>query len=698
MLSLARSLGPTARAMNPLAAAALLVALGCGGPAPGRDGGPADGGSSQMDGYVPPDGAIRCQTDADCDDGVSCTTDVCAVDGTCRNGVDPSVCDDGVFCNGVEQCDPTRGCQPPQVRETCNDNDVCTIDHCDESTDSCTHDPRDLDMDGDPDFFCPGGGDCDDRNPMVSSLVNEVCGDGIDNDCDNMVDEADCGRPAHDLCDDALDVSAGGTVTIDTTGATGDYAVSCGSTGNPDVVATFTLDAARSVTLDAQASTDFFNVAASLRTACDDGTTEVACDSGYPGGTIRRRSLDAGTYFVVVASSTPGQIDLTVTFGDPIPPAANDTCDMPTDVSAGGTFMGSFVEVADDVTTSCGLGARPDLLYTFTTTEEQDVRISARAPTGDSLNWSLRTTCTDDSSDLRCVYGGPASGTVHQLPAGTYFLVVEGPTWAEVDFTLDVAFLASSPPPPGDTCGDPLPVTIGTPLTGTLVDKQDDIDVACGFYYRDAVHTFTIDADSDVTVSFNPGGYGNVSIRSACADASTELSCESGSPARARLRNLAAGTYYVIGEASTPSGYTLEVDATTPPTVPVDVSGNDACPDAYAIPATGGLFRGDTSSMTDNYEPTMCGSSGAPDAIFQLDLAASKHVVLSTDSSAFDTVLHVHRDACTSTETYCDDDGGSGTTSLIDQTLDAGTWYVVVDGFSTGSSGQYLLEVTITDP
>lgn len=47
------------------------------------------------------------------------------------------------------------------------------------------------DFDGDNDGI-PSTWDCDDQDPDVHPEADEVCGDGIDNDCDDDVDEADC--------------------------------------------------------------------------------------------------------------------------------------------------------------------------------------------------------------------------------------------------------------------------------------------------------------------------------------------------------------------------------------------------------------------------------------------------------------------------------------------------------------------------
>jgi len=639
-----------------------------------------------------PDGTIFCTMDSECDDSIDCTRDSCGAAGFCRNVVDPASCDDGIFCNGVEQCDPGSGCVAGE-RQTCNDSDVCTIDRCNEETKSCDRFPRDQDEDGDADWFCEGGSDCDDGDPSVSGLVNEVCDDMIDNDCDETVDEMECGRPRYDTCDDPLDVSAGGFFLVNTDGASPDYALSCRGTTR-DLVTTFTLTERSSVRLEADG--EFFTVALSLRTDCPNRDSEVDCQSGFP-GVIRRRALDPGTYFVVLAASSTGEIGLEVTFGPPSDPPTNDTCDMPIDVSAGGRFMGSTVETVDDVTTSCGFSGSPDLFYTFTTTEEQDVRISAISTTGESMAYSVRTDCLMEATEARCDYGSPATGVIHQLAAGTYFLVVEGPSFRDADYTLDVAFEAPTPPAPGDTCDNPIVIpSDGTMTMGTFVGMENDIDVSCGFRYRDAVYEFTITEDADVTVNLDAGMFANMSTRPTCLDSATQIRCTSGNPARQRIRNLAAGTYYVVAESSRGSGFNISVEATTPPTISTEVTGNDSCMSPFTIPLTGGLFHGDTSTMLPDHTASCGGGTMSNDAVFELTLAARSRIIASTEGSSFDTVLHVHQTMCTDgADLFCDDDGGEGSTSVVDQMLDPGTYFFVVDGFGSSSAGEYFLEVMV---
>ncbi|NIR39352.1 MAG: hypothetical protein GWO22_26335, partial [Actinobacteria bacterium] len=77
------------------------------------------------------------------------------------------------------------------------------------------------------------------------------------------------------------------------------------------------------------------------------------------------------------------------------------------------------------------------------------------------------------------------------MPAGTYFVLVEGSSSRETDFILDVTFEAPTPPPAGDLCSNAIPIAPGATVTGTLADKQDDIDLSCGFNYRDIVYELT---------------------------------------------------------------------------------------------------------------------------------------------------------------------------------------------------------------
>jgi hypothetical protein len=97
------------------------------------------------------------------------------------------VCDDGIFCTGVERC-VAGTCQREPVR--CDDGIACSVDRCDRALDRCVSSAPDVDQDGFGDSACldgrgqPLGEDCNDSNANVAPGNLEVCDDaGLDEDC-----------------------------------------------------------------------------------------------------------------------------------------------------------------------------------------------------------------------------------------------------------------------------------------------------------------------------------------------------------------------------------------------------------------------------------------------------------------------------------------------------------------------------------
>ncbi len=162
----------------------------------------------------PTTGTFECTSNAQCDDNNVCTDDVC-VNGKCQSSHNTNPCDDGNACttgdtcsNGI--CTGTNICgetvcndgldNDGDMTTDCEDSDCANEPYCtgalcgdgicgpSENYLTCPADCPSEDIDGDG--YTVAQGDCDDSNPTIHPGAVELC-NGLDDDCDNIIDDGD---------------------------------------------------------------------------------------------------------------------------------------------------------------------------------------------------------------------------------------------------------------------------------------------------------------------------------------------------------------------------------------------------------------------------------------------------------------------------------------------------------------------------
>jgi hypothetical protein len=117
-------------------------------------------------------------------------------------------CLDDLDCGTPDLCNPVHcvaGACVAGKKVVCDDQDPCTTDSCDPTTGLCDSKSLTRDEDGDGHRgpipgFAPGapgscGDDCDDTSPLAHPGATEKC-DGVDNDCNGIVDDGARYEPA----------------------------------------------------------------------------------------------------------------------------------------------------------------------------------------------------------------------------------------------------------------------------------------------------------------------------------------------------------------------------------------------------------------------------------------------------------------------------------------------------------------------
>lgn len=674
----------------------------------------------------------RCVTQPiNCDDGIECTEDTCdEIRKSCIHIPHDELCKDNDLCNGTERCAPAnpsadeKGCVKgsPII---CDDGDDCTKDYCEASTGNCKIDIKDNDNDGHGDEKCSlcdtngdripdkscnmcnetdrycneiiVGDDCDDESPVTYPQHPEICNDGIDNDCDRKIDSHDDNCEVENYtCNNPFEIVTEGRIIGSTRGIRNNYEISCGISGSPDAVYTFTITEPYDVSIRVTGTTSYI----ALMSECGNSASELSCNMAN----IFYFNLQPGTYYLIVDTPQSGNFTLEFNLAPPTTPPVNDTCSNATQLIPEQSISGTTYGANDNTDTFCASGDARDVFYILNLESAHDVIVRVTPQGGSSQPWvELRTNCNDPSSAIKCRLAEGAI-RVYNVPAGTIYIVVEGGGRGG-DFEIEVNL---EPPTPvinvgsNITCNSPTIITGSTVVAGSFNPSNNQLQLGCGYYdSEEIVFQVNLSQPQDILLTVLEGSLYGASIRTICNDENSNILCTAGNFPM-RFMGVDQGNYYLIiekDEWGVNYDFMLSIEYQSP-TPSFNVVGNETCATAYDITQPRGVYRGSTQGMVNNYQANCGGSANSPDAVFHLYLTQRSEVKLSLQGSSYDTVLYVREGQCDDSrrEIDCNDDY-YGLQSYLEfvgiEALNPGDYYIFVDGFSSSSAGNYQLYVEV---
>lgn len=508
---------------------------------------------------------------------------------------------------------------------------------------------------------------------------------------------------ANGTCDAPIPLEPG-VVTGSTTHAEHEYAGSCGPSDSRELV--YELDVAHRERVTIEVEAHFDSVLYIRKDDCTDSAAEIDCNDDAPDRTRSRieRVLDPGKYFVFVDGygHEAGAFKMTVTASDVV--AINDLCGEAESLFDGVVRTGTTAGMANDAQATCGGGAGgADVAWRVDLPGRSRVRLVEHSDDVAPVV-HVRRACADEDSEVACAEAGAAPGdaTITGIfDEGRYVVFADA---HEPDsggrYTLSLQTL----PPEGtgasaDGCADAamLQGTSGA-VEGDTFSARDDVSGSCGgsgaadvVYRVDAAKTSRLLASLDAEE-----GPHLLVLWSRCGDHGAEIAC-----ARALDTVVGPGTYFVGVDGERPDSlgrFTLNWAIH-------DLSSQgDACARAPLLSA-GRAIQGTTANALDSFA-TECaasdGSAGAPDRVYELVVPVRSKVRLAVRASAFHAVLAV-RSACADApgaspaEIACESDASddSSKRTVIERTLEAGAYWVVVDGQSPAERGEFKLEYDV---
>jgi hypothetical protein len=514
---------------------------------------------------------------------------------------------------------------------------------------------------------------------------------------------AAAGAPAG-TCEAPIPITAG-TYTGSTSRGESENEATCASSTSHEIVYRLDVAARQRVTLDVDPRFD--SVLYVRKDDCAEAEAEVACndDVGHERRSRIDEVLDPGTYFVFVdgLANEVGQFRFKVALEDV--PTIAEVCrgarPLVSGIPANGTTDAAF----DSAESTCGEGAKgPDVAYRLDLAARARVRVSMHSSDVAPVV-HLRRTCADEQTELACSDEGMSDEDATYtgvLEPGSYAVFADATVRDSQGGNGRFLLLAETAPEqgtgtPGDACGDALPIVKSGRIEGDTFVARDDVAGTCGGAgAADAVYRLDVAHRSRFGARFTKQEGRHVFVLTrACGDRAGEVACGASVD-----QVLVPGTYWLAVDGVAPKElgrYAFEARLR-------DVAAQEAACKTAPLLRPGTMVNGATDGAGDKFS-TSCGgredTQSNPDRVYRLELSARAHVSLTLTTPSWDGVLVLRRGCVDGApggaggEVRCNNDFEDTHHAKIDMPLDAGTYYVVVDGHATGNAGSFSLEYKI---
>jgi hypothetical protein len=310
----------------------------------------------------------------------------------------------------------------------------------------------------------------------------------------------------------------------------------------------------------------------------------------------------------------------------------------------------------------------------------------------------VRRSCTDEQSEVACGESTGAGDAVVTglFDPGAYTVFADA---QEQDVTGRYSIEVDVAPPAGsgvsgDSCADATTLVASASISGDTFAARDDVAGSCGGAGApDVVYRVDLAKRSrlSVTVQSEEARHTLVVWRR-CGDRSTEVAC-----GREIDEVLAPGTYFLAVDGSSEEAmgrFTLSWSAR-------DLSVQSAACLAAPTLIEGHPVSGSTVGTIDKFNLSCLGhdtANGGSDRVYKLAVPKRSRVQVTLTAASFEAALALRR-ACQdisggahAAEVACEADSDVGQRTVIDRTLEAGTYWVVVDGQTANEQGPFTLE------